>query len=86
MNPAQIVLIVVIVALAIVFIALGVQVFLILREVKKTVVKTNMVLDDTELITKSVATPLSNLSTLASGVKAGAFLASLLKRHKKKED
>lgn len=84
MDPAQILLIIVISVLCILFIALGVQVFFILREFRKTVMKANKVLDDTGVITQSVSGPISNLSMLASGVKAGAFIASLLKGKSKK--
>lgn len=87
MNTAQLLLTVVIVALSILFIALGVQVFFILREFQKTIRKANKVLDDTGVITQSVSGPISNLSMLASGVKAGAFIASLLqKKHKKHQE
>ncbi len=84
MDPAQLLLIVVIVVLTLIFILLGVQVFFILREFKNTIKKANKVLDDTGVITESVSGPLSNLSMLASGVKAGAFIASLLRGKSKK--
>lgn len=84
MDTAQILLIVVIVALSVIFVALGIQVFFILRELRQTVRKANKVLDDTGVITESVSGPISNLSMLASGVKAGAFIASLLQGKKKK--
>lgn len=84
MDTAQILLIGVIVALSLLFIILGIQVFLILREFQKTVRKANKVLDDTSVITESISGPVSNISMLASGVKAGAFIASLLKNKTKK--
>ena len=84
MDTTQILLIVVIVLLSVLFIGLGIQVYFILREFQKTITKANRVLDDTEVITHSVSGPLSNLSMLASGVKAGAFIASLLQGKKKK--
>jgi hypothetical protein len=84
MDTAQILLIVVIVALTVLFVALGVQVFFILREFQKTVRKANKVLDDTGVITESISGPVSNLSMLSSGIKAGAFIASLLQGKKKK--
>ena len=84
MDPAQILLIVVIVALSIIFVTLGVQVFFILREFQQTIKKANKVLDDTGVITESVSGPISNLSMLSSGIKAGAFIASLLQGKKKK--
>lgn len=84
MDTAQLLLLVVIVVLSIVLIALGVQVFFILRDFRKTVRKANKVLDDTGIITESISGPVSNLSMLSSGIKAGAFIASLLQGKKKK--
>lgn len=84
-DPAQIVLFLVIVLLAILLIVLGVQVFFILREFKKTLSKANRVLDNTNSITESVSGPVSMLSTLAMGLKTGASLANIFKKKKSKE-
>ncbi|MGH7245473.1 MAG: hypothetical protein ACREGI_00900 [Candidatus Levyibacteriota bacterium] len=84
MDTAQTLLVVVIVALTVLLVVLGLQVFFILRELKKTVEKANKVLDDTGLITHSVSGPISNLSTIITGVKAGSILASILSKKKKK--
>lgn len=83
MDTAQLLLTVIIVLLALILIALSVQVFLILREFKKTVSKANKILDDTGVITESISNPLSNLSNLTSGLKIGALLAKLLTGKKK---
>lgn len=83
-DTAQAVLLFVIVVLSVLLIVLGVQVFFILRELRQTVSKANKVLDDTGIITESVSGPISNLSAIASGVKAGASIAGLLKGNKKK--
>lgn len=87
-DPAQTALFLVIIVLTILLLVLGTQVFFILRELRKTVDKANKVLDDTGVITESVSGPISSLSNLASGVRAGAAIASLLKKGKKdkKED
>lgn len=78
MDTAQILLTIVIVLLAVILIALSVQVFFILREFRKTVTKANKILDDTGVITESISNPLSNLSTLASGLKIGALIAKVI--------
>lgn len=83
MDTAQLLLTIIIVLLAIILIGLSVQVFLILREFKKTVSKANKILDDTGVITESISNPLSNLSNLTSGLKIGALLAKLLTGKKK---
>jgi hypothetical protein len=83
-DPAQAVLFLVIIVLAILLLVLGIQVFFILRELRQTVAKANKVLDDTGLITESVSGPIATLSTLAMGIKTGVNFASLLNFKKKK--
>ena len=79
-DPAQIALLLVIVILSILLIILGIQVFFILRDFRKTISKANKVLDDTSQITESVSGPISSLSTLAMGLKTGASLAKFLRK------
>lgn len=83
MDTAQILLIVVVVVLAFLLLLLGLQVFFILKEFKQTVVKLNKVLDDTGLITESVARPISNMSTLLAGLKTGVSIMSMFTKKKK---
>lgn len=87
-DTAQGVLLFVLIVLTILLLVLGVQVFFILRELRRTVTKANKVLDDTGAITESVSGPISSLSTVMAGVKAGASIASLFKKkkHKQKEE
>ncbi|HET9947182.1 MAG TPA: hypothetical protein VFQ63_03915 [Patescibacteria group bacterium] len=83
MDTAQLLLTIVIVVLTILLIVIGVQVFFILREFRKTVSKTNKILEDTGVITESISNPISNLSTLTSGLKIGSLIAKFLagKKH-----
>ena len=83
-EAAQGVLLFVVLVLTVLLTALGVQVFFILRELRRTVEKANKVLDDTGVITESVSGPISSLSTITTGIKTGAFIAKLLKRKKKR--
>ncbi|MBI2028118.1 MAG: hypothetical protein HYT07_00780 [Candidatus Levybacteria bacterium] len=71
-DSAQTILFVVIVALTILLLVLGVQVFFILRDLRKTVSKANKVLDNTNVITQSVSSPISSLSSIAMGIKTGS--------------
>ncbi len=80
MDAAQIALFIVIIILTILLLALGVQVFFILKEFRKTVLKANKVLDNTNVITQSVSSPLSSLSGIAAGIKTGASFINLFKR------
>ncbi|KKQ29818.1 MAG: hypothetical protein US48_C0006G0002 [Candidatus Levybacteria bacterium GW2011_GWA2_37_36] len=88
MDIAQIALFIVIIVLAILLLALGIQVFFILREFRKTVFKANKVLDNTNVITESVSSPLSSLSGLAAGIKTLAPILGVFKKFisKDKED
>ena len=82
-DAAQGVLLFVLVILTSLLLILGIQVFFILKELRRTVSKVNKVLDDTSTITGSVSGPISNLSTLAAGIKTGATIASFFKKRKK---
>lgn len=82
-DSAQLVLLLVVVVLASLLLILGVQVFFILKDLRRALYKANKVLDDTSVITESVSGPISSLSTLASGMKIGATLLGLLKKKSK---
>jgi hypothetical protein len=71
MDPIQFVLLLSISLITIVLIAVGYWVIQILRELKITVIKTNQILDDTKLITTSVAQPVSSFAEFFSGLKTG---------------
>lgn len=92
LDTVQFILLFVIVILTILLLILGVQVFLILRDLRKTITKANKVLDNAGTITDSVRGPLTSLSSIATGIKAGSFLTlarflkSILSREKEEED
>lgn len=73
-DTVQIILLLVIVALTVLLVLLGVQVFFILKDLRNTISKANKVLDDTGLITQSVSRPLASFSAIATGLKAGSIL------------
>lgn len=88
MDPVQFVLLTVIIILTLLLIILGVQVFFILWEVRKTVSKTNVILEKADSITESVKTPLAAVSSLAlcfkssSVVSIAKFIRNLLNQEK----
>lgn len=82
-DPAQTALFLVIIVLTILLLVLGIQVFFILRELRKTVTKANRVLDKTNSITESVSAPISSLSNILVGLKTGASFINLLRKNKK---
>lgn len=79
----QIVLLSVIVLLSIILIILGIQVFFILRDLRQTVKKTNKVLDDINLISESVAKPVSSLGDLFGGASIISTVFKVIKAFKK---
>ncbi len=79
-DPAQILLFLVILVLTILLVVLGIQVSLILRDVRKTVSKANKVLDNTGEITKSISAPVSSLSSIIMGIRSGGAIAGIVKK------
>ncbi|MFA5827839.1 MAG: hypothetical protein WC841_00550 [Candidatus Shapirobacteria bacterium] len=84
MDVTQIIIIVSIISVSVVIIVCGVWVALILKELKSTVIKTNSILDDTKLITSSVAQPVSTISEFLSGFKSGINLLNSFFKKKEK--
>lgn len=88
-DSTQILLIAVVTVLTILLTIIGVQVFFILKEIKKTIEKFNKIIDDAGLISESVARPIASLSNSITGVSslAGLFgwLTKLRDRPTKKE-
>jgi len=60
----------------------GIQVIHILKEIRETVKKTNKILDDTGLITSSIAKPITGISVFITGLKSGTDLINLFLRKK----
>lgn len=79
-EAAQILLYVVILVLLGILVVIGVQVFLLLRDLKLTILKTNKVLDNTEEITSSIKNPVNSFSSLIMGLSAGASILNIVNR------
>ena len=82
-DIAQNTLLLVIIALSILLLILGIQAFFILRDLRKTIIKANKMLDNVNSITENVANSASAFSSLATVVKTGAYLVNLLTGNKK---
>lgn len=85
-DPAQILLFIVIIVLTIFLIILGIQVSLILKDLRKTIAKTNKILDDTQEMTTAVKDPVVGLSGAIMGIKTGSTLLSIMNRFTSKEE
>lgn len=84
-DSAQLLLVIVVTTLTILLTAVGIQVFFILKEVRRSVEKMNKILDDTGTISESVAKPISSLSSSIGGLSGiTGLLGWLLTKRRKK--
>lgn len=79
-DTTQILLIVVISILTLLLSAIGVQMFLILTEVRNILKKTGGMLDDAKRITHAVAEPVEEASSFMLGLKNGFGLVKKIKK------
>ena len=87
LTPTQILLIVVVSALAVILALIGIQVFYILREGRRSIEKVNKILDDAGDISESIAKPISSLSSSISGLSGITGLLNwVFKKRKVKEE
>jgi hypothetical protein len=73
-DSVQLVLLLVIFILTILLVILGVQVYFILKDVRKALVKANKILEHAGSIADNVSGPISSVANLISGFKAGSLL------------
>lgn len=66
-DAVQVVLLVVIVVLTVILIILGYQAFLVLRDLRGTLARTNRVLDNAEKITETASESFESVSGILSG-------------------
>lgn len=83
MEPTQVLLIVVITILTMVLTVIGVQLFLILKEIRKSVYKINQILDDTVIVSNTVASSVSGFSGILTGIKTGLSVINIFKQKEK---
>ncbi len=70
-DSTQILLIVIITTLTLLLTAVGVQIFLILIEVRNILKKLGAMLDDAKKVTEAVVKPVEEASTFISGLRSG---------------
>jgi len=90
-ESAQVLLVVVVTTLTILLTVVGIEVFLILKEFKKSVEKINKILEDAGTISESVAKPVSSISSSLGSLSGIAGLLGLVfskgkKKRREKED
>lgn len=85
MDPTQILLFSVVTVLTILLVAVGVQVFFILREAKKALEKTNKILEDASFVSGAVAKPVAGLASFVDGLKSIRDLIDLVSQRSRQE-
>lgn len=87
LSPTQILLIIVVSVLTAVLAVIGIQIFLILKEGRRSVEKVNKMLDDAGTISSAITKPIASLSNSLSGLSGiSGLLGWLVNRKKKNED
>jgi len=87
LSPTQILLIIVVSVLTAVLAVIGIQVFLILKEGKRSVEKVNKILDDAGRVSEAITKPITSLSgSLGSLSGLTGFFSWLINRRKKREE
>ncbi len=82
MDITQTILLAIIIVLAIFLVALGFQVFFVLKDLRKTLNRMNMLFDDANSLITQVKKPVESAGNFVSALTAGAGIAHLLKRGK----
>lgn len=72
MDPTQIVLLIMIVVLGVTLTLVGIQFFLILRELEKSLQKTNLILEDTRVFSSGLAAGADNLKGFFEKIPLGS--------------
>lgn len=71
MDPIVLTIVGVSVTLTILLVAIGIQVFLILKEVRQSVVKANKMLDDAGDVSGAVSQGVTHMSGFMNGIRTG---------------
>jgi hypothetical protein len=80
MNESlQVILFVMLVIVIVFFLILGVQVFFLLKDARRTLMKANKVLDETGTITESVSSKITGVSDIFGTLATGTAAARILK-------
>ena len=85
MDVTQITLLSVIVVLTIFLVVIGFQVFFLIRDLRRTLSRTNRLLDDADGLVASVKKPIEGAGNIFTAMTAGVGIAHLLKRIEKKK-
>lgn len=85
MDLTQIVLLSVIIVLAVFLVILGVQLFFVLRDLRKSLQRMNIFFDEANQLVDEVKKPIEQAGSLVTALTTGAGIINFLKRLKKDE-
>lgn len=85
-DTTQILLIVVVTVLTVLLVAVGVQVFLILAEVRRSIQRLNKILDQAGEVSEAVSRPIISLSDSLTGLSGITGLLNWLANRRRKKD
>lgn len=83
MDITQIAITASLVCITVIIVVAGIWLILILKELRSTLKKADLILDDTKSITSAVAEPISSISEFVQGFKNGVSLFNNLFKKKK---
>jgi len=84
MDTTQIVLLSVIIVLSIFLVVLGVQLFFVLKDLRKSLSRMNRLFDDADQLVSEVKKPIAKASNLFMAFSTGASIVNILKKGKRK--
>lgn len=79
-DPTQILLFTVVTVLTALLVAVGIQVFFILREARKALNKVNKILEDASLVSSSVSKPVIGIANFVEGIQGLRDLIDLVSK------
>jgi len=85
MDLSQAILLIVIVVLTIFIVVIGFQAFITLKDLRKTLIKMNKLMDDTDELVDEIKGPIHSATSMFTAITAGAGIAHLLKKVQKFE-
>jgi hypothetical protein len=80
MDPIILTIIGVSITLTLLLVIIGFQIFLILKEFRQSIQKTNKMLDDAGRVTQAVSTGVENMSGFMNGIRTGISMITSLKK------
>jgi hypothetical protein len=85
MDPIQLTIIGVSITLTLLLVILGIQVFLILKEIRQSLQKTNKMLDDAGKVTETVSDGVTSMTGFMNGIRTGLSMITSLKKGEQHE-